>query len=138
MELAALFASAFLAATILPLSSEIALGSMAAAGLASKTSLLLAASTGNTLGSVANWLLGRFLLRWRHHRLFPVRAQSLERAAATFRRYGLWSLLLAWLPIIGDPLTLAAGVLRAPFLPFLILVGIGKTARYAAILWAIG
>ncbi|MCB2009614.1 MAG: DedA family protein [Geminicoccaceae bacterium] len=100
--------------------------------------LLVAASTGNTLGSASNWLLGRFLLHFRDRRWFPASPAALERAGATFRHYGLWSLLLAWLPVIGDPLTIVAGMLRTPFLPFVVLVAIGKTARYATILWAMG
>ncbi len=96
--------------------------------------LLLAASLGNTLGSVANWGLGRFCLHWRDRKWFPVKARELERASAWFNRYGLWSLLLAWVPVVGDPLTLAAGALKARFLPFLLLVAICKTGRYAVLL----
>ena len=138
MDLALLFLNAFLAATILPLSSELTLGAMALADPDRTQALLVAASTGNTLGSASNWLLGRFLLHFRDRRWFPASPAALERAGATFRRYGLWSLLLAWLPIIGDPLTIVAGMLRTPFLPFVALVAIGKTARYATILWAVG
>jgi len=99
--------------------------------------LLLAASLGNTLGSVANWGLGRFCLHWRDRKWFPVKPKELERASAWFGRYGMGSLLLAWVPVVGDPLTLAAGVLRVRFLPFLLLVAIGKTARYAVLLGAV-
>ena len=99
--------------------------------------LLLAASLGNTLGSVANWGLGRFCLHWRDRKWFPVKPKELERASAWFGRYGMASLLLAWVPVVGDPLTLAAGVLRVRFLPFLLLVAIGKTARYAVLLGAV-
>lgn len=138
MDLALLFLNAFLAATILPLSSELTLGAMALADPDRTQALLVAASTGNTLGSASNWLLGRFLLHFRDRRWFPASPAALERAGATFRHYGLWSLLLAWLPVIGDPLTIVAGMLRTPFLPFVVLVAIGKTARYATILWAMG
>lgn len=138
MDLALLFLNAFLAATILPLSSELTLGAMALADPDRTQALLVAASTGNTLGSASNWLLGRFLLHFRDRRWFPASPATLERAGAIFRRYGLWSLLLAWLPVIGDPLTIVAGMLRTPFLPFVVLVAIGKTARYATILWAMG
>ncbi|MCB9942302.1 MAG: DedA family protein [Geminicoccaceae bacterium] len=138
MDLAALFLQAFLAATILPFSSEVVLGTMAAVGDVDRITLLIVASCGNVTGSVINWLLGRFIERFRHHRLFPVSPQALERAQATFRRHGLWSLLFAWVPVIGDPLTVAAGMLRTPFLPFLILVTIGKVARYVVVLWLAG
>ena len=98
------------------------------------TALLAVASVGNTLGSVVNWLVGRFLLRWRERRWFPIGAAALERATAWFARFGVWSLLLAWLPIVGDPLTLVAGVLRVNFWLFVALVALGKTARYALVL----
>ena len=137
LDLLGLFIGAFLAATVLPMSSEIALGAMALADRTSPVVLLVVASAGNVLGSVVNWLLGRFLITFRDRPWFPVGAEALDQAAGRFRRYGLWSLLFAWVPIIGDPLTLAAGLLRAPFLPFLVLVTIGKTARYAALLWIV-
>ncbi len=96
--------------------------------------LLAAASLGNILGAVANWALGRFCLHWQDRKWFPVKPRELARASAWFNRYGIWSLLLAWVPIIGDPITLAAGVLRTRFLPFLLLVAISKTGRYAVLL----
>jgi membrane protein YqaA with SNARE-associated domain len=135
--LSALFASAFLAATILPLSSELVLGGLAAVGEIPSLWLLVAASAGNILGACVNWLLGRFCLRWRERRWFPVSASALDRASAWFQRYGTWSLLLAWVPVVGDPLTLVAGILRVDFRLFVLLVAIGKTARYAVVLGVI-
>ncbi len=129
-----LFLTAFLAATIVPFSSEALLVAMQVSEAFSVAGLLLAASLGNTLGAVANWGLGRFCLHWRDRKWFPVKARELERASAWFNRYGMWSLLLAWVPIIGDPITLAAGVLRTRLLPFLLLVAISKTGRYAVLL----
>ncbi len=129
-----LFLTAFLAATIVPFSSEAVLVAMQVSGGFTAAGLLVAASLGNTLGAVANWGLGRFCLHWRDRKWFPVKARELERASAWFNRYGLWSLLLAWVPIIGDPITLAAGVLKTRFLPFLLLVAISKTGRYAVLL----
>jgi membrane protein YqaA with SNARE-associated domain len=99
--------------------------------------LLAAAGLGNTLGAVTNWGLGRFCLHWQDRRWFPVKPRELARAGAWFNRYGIWSLLLAWVPVIGDPITLAAGVLRTRFLPFLLLVAISKTGRYAVLLGAV-
>lgn len=129
-----LFLTAFLAATIVPFSSEALLVGMRVSEAFSVGGLLVAASLGNTLGAVVNWGLGRFCLHWRDRRWFPVKPKELDRASAWFNRYGIWSLLLAWVPIIGDPITLAAGVLRARFLPFLLLVAISKSGRYAVLL----
>lgn len=137
LEYGSLFLSAFLAATILPFSSEAVLaGLYAAKGGAGAGALLATASVGNTLGSFANFLLGRFCLHWREARWFPVKTEALDRAAGWFRRFGSWSLLFAWVPLLGDPLTVAAGVLRVNVWLFLALVGAGKVARYLVILWA--
>ena len=132
-----LFLTALLAATIVPFSSEALLVGMQVSGGFPVAGLLAAASLGNTLGAVANWGLGRFCLQWRDRNWFPVKRRELDRASAWFNRYGIWSLLLAWVPVIGDPITLAAGVLRTRFLPFLLLVAISKTGRYAVLLGAV-
>lgn len=95
------------------------------------------ASLGNVLGSVANWVLGRGVARFRHRRWFPVSEPALTRAEGWYRRWGRWSLLLSWAPVIGDPLTLAAGMLREPLGPFLLLVGLAKTTRYIALALAV-
>ncbi len=129
-----LFLTAFLAATIVPFSSEALLVAMQVSEAFSLAGLFAAASLGNTAGAVANWGLGRFFLRWRDRKWFPVKPRELARASAWFNRYGIWSLLLAWVPVIGDPITLAAGVLKVRFLPFLLLVAVSKTGRYAVLL----
>jgi membrane protein YqaA with SNARE-associated domain len=134
MDYLAVFASAFLAATILPAASEVVLVGSSVMEGANIKALLAVASVGNTLGSVVNWLVGRFLLRWRGRRWFPIGTVALDRATAWFARFGVWSLLLAWLPIVGDPLTLVAGFLRVNFWSFVALVALGKTARYALVL----
>jgi membrane protein YqaA with SNARE-associated domain len=131
-----LFAAAFLAATILPLQSEALLVALLAAGGHPAWALLAVASLGNTLGSVANWALGRFLIRFRDRRWFPVKEAAYERARRAFLRWGLWSLLFAWLPFVGDPLTVVAGALKVRLPVFVLLVGFGKTARYAALIAA--
>ncbi len=129
-----LFFSALLAATILPFSSEAVLAALYAVDRYDAVLLWLVASVGNTLGGLVNWVLGRFCLHWRDRRWFPVSPQRLQRAQQWFGRYGTWSLLFAWLPVVGDPLTFAAGVLRVNVWVFLVLVGIGKAARYAVVL----
>lgn len=130
---ASLFLWAFLAATLIPLSSEAVLAGLVAAQGFELALLIAVAAFGNTLGAVANWGLGRYCLRWRERRWFPVSTFALDRASGWFGRYGIWSLLLAWLPVVGDPLTFAAGALRVRFVPFVALVAIGKTARYIAV-----
>lgn len=129
-----LFLWSFLAATVLPLSSEAVLAGMEVSGGFSTAGLFLVASLGNTLGSVVNWALGRFCLHWRDRRWFPVKPRELERAGHLFNRYGVWSLLFAWVPVFGDPLTLAAGILKTRFRVMLPLVALGKCTRYAVLL----
>ena len=95
--------------------------------------LLFVASLGNVLGAVLNWLLGRGLERFRDRRWFPVSAARLEQARAWYHRWGRWSLLLSWAPVIGDPLTVAAGVMREPLPVFLLIAGGAKVLRYLAL-----
>ena len=125
-----LFLAAFLAATILPAQSEAVLAGLLAGGHFSPGLLILVAGTANVLGSVVNWLLGRGVERFREARWFPASEKNLERAGHWYRRYGWWSLLLSWAPVIGDPLTVAAGILREPFPRFLLVVSIAKFGRY--------
>jgi len=128
-----LFLSAFLAATILPVSSEAVLAVLGSAEGADLVWLVTVATVGNTLGALVNWALGRWCLHWRDRRWFPVKGASLDRATAWMEARGRWLLLLAWLPVVGDPLTFAAGVLRVHVVPFTVLVGIGKGARYVVV-----
>ncbi|HIP22939.1 MAG TPA: DedA family protein [Rhodobacteraceae bacterium] len=125
-----LFFSALIAATILPMQSESVLVGLLVASKYPVSSLILVATVGNVLGSVINWYLGRYLLRFKQRRWFPSSGPQLERAQNWYRRYGRWSLLGSWLPIVGDPLTVVAGVMREPLLPFLLLVTIAKGTRY--------
>lgn len=128
-----LFLSAFIAATLLPLGSEAILLALAYQGEDAVT-LLVVATSGNVLGSCVNYAIGR----WAHDRLMfqgnAKHQRRLLKAESLFNRFGYWSLLFAWLPVIGDPLTLVAGVLKTPFNLFLLLVTLGKLARYAVVL----
>lgn len=138
----ALFASAFLAATLLPASSELILLGLLAAGRGEPVLLIIVATVGNTAGSVVNWAIGRGVEVFHNRRWFPVSRERYEQAVSLFKRYGVWTLLFAWLPIIGDALTVAAGAARVGLWRFVALVGLGKAARYVAIVagqaWATG
>lgn len=129
-----LFLSALGAATLLPLQSEGVLVALLLSGAYSPWALLLVASAGNILGALLNWLLGRYLEHFRHRRWFPVSAARLQQAQTWYSRYGRWSLLLSWLPIVGDPLTLVAGVMRERLWVFLLIVGLAKSGRYALLI----
>lgn len=127
-------ASAFLAATLLPFYSEVVLLPFLIEGR-NPVHLWIAATLGNTLGAAVNWLLGRFLLHYRDRYWFPIGNKQLDRAQAWFQRYGVWSLLFAWLPVGGDALTFIAGFMRVRFGLFFLLTGVGKGARYAIVIW---
>jgi membrane protein YqaA with SNARE-associated domain len=129
-----LFFSAFLAATILPFYSEVVLFGLLRAGY-DPVLLVVVASIGNTLGALVNWLLGRFMLQFQDRRWFYFKREQIQSAQNWFNRYGFWILLLAWLPIGGDALTLVAGIMRVRLWLFIALVGIGKTARYVSIVY---
>ena len=127
---ASLFAIAFLAATILPLQSEAILAGLLALDHEPWAMLIAVATAGNTLGAVVNWALGRGLMRFQSHRWLPVSAKKLTQAEGWYRRYGRWCLFFSWLPIIGDALTVVAGVLREKLWIFVVIVGLGKLCRY--------
>ena len=131
-----LLVSAFSAATLLPGSSEALLATFVATSRGSPGALLAAATVGNVAGSLVNWCLGRFLIRYRDRRWFPVSERRYYQAVTWYERFGVWSLLFAWLPIIGDPLTVIAGALRVRLLPVVVLVSIGKLGRYLVVLAA--
>jgi membrane protein YqaA with SNARE-associated domain len=133
-ELLTLAVTAFVAATIFPAQSELLLLALQHQGNHHPLILLAVASFGNVLGALVNYALGRGLTRFQRKRWFPCSASALARATTIFERYGVWSLLFAWLPIIGDALTVAAGFLRTPLPLFMLLVALGKVARYAVLL----
>ncbi len=129
-----LFFSAFVSATLLPSSSEVVLVTMISQAKANLWLLWLAATSGNVLGSCVNYWLGTHVLRFKHKKWFPVSAKELEKAQSQFKKYGVYSLLFAWLPIVGDPLTVIGGIFKVRFSLFLLLVSIGKGARYLAVI----
>jgi len=132
-----LFIISFLAATILPLSSELVLSTMLLTDSFDKYLLLVVASFGNILGSSVNWYLGKKILIFKDKKWFPANERQIAKGEIYFKKYGIWSLLLAWVPIIGDPLTVVAGILRVKFFTFLLLVSISKISRYIFLLFII-
>ena len=129
-----LFGSAFLAATILPFYSEVLLFALLRDG-GDPLVLVVIATLGNTLGAVVNWVLGLYILRFQDRRWFYFSRQQIDRAQGWFRRYGFWTLLLAWMPVGGDALTLIAGIMKVRLWLFLLLVGTGKALRYISVVY---
>jgi len=136
-----LFILSFLVATIIPFGSEAYLASLIILNKYNVLLLLLSASLGNVLGSVFNWICGYYANYFINKKWFPINQKHIDKASKIFNKYRKWSLLLGWVPIIGDPITFVAGSLRYSFLPFLLLVSIGKVGRYIfvyfSVIWAI-
>jgi membrane protein YqaA with SNARE-associated domain len=131
---AGLFANAFVAATLIPIPSEPAFIALLATDSGHPAALLIVATVGNTVGALTNFALGRGIEHYRERPWFPVSQARYEAACARFARYGVWALLLSWIPVLGDPLTIAAGALRVPVIKFLVLTGLGKAIRYGALM----
>jgi membrane protein YqaA with SNARE-associated domain len=131
--LLSLFLVALLAATVLPAQSELLLAGLYLSGAHDAFVLVAVATSGNVLGSTINWGLGRYFVHFRNRRWFPIKGPVLDRATRLYQVWGVWTLLFAWLPIIGDPLTLVAGILRTRLWVFVPLVTVGKCARYVGI-----
>ncbi|NKC16822.1 MAG: DedA family protein [Gammaproteobacteria bacterium] len=128
-ELGGLFVAAFLAATLLPGGSEALLLTLDIKSDWPDAVLLAVATLGNALGGMTSWLLGRCL---------PVDALQdarRQRAIAYIKRVGAPALLLSWVPLLGDPLCVAAGWLRIPWPIAFSYITLGKGLRYAALLW---
>ena len=131
-----LFVLSFLASTVLPVGSEWMLILMVGKGYAPETCVLVA-GVGNYLGACTTLALGRWGSDYITRRFLRMDERQVERAKRLYRRLGSWSLLFSWLPVVGDPLCLAAGIFRVPFLWFSLLVLSGKCARYAVLAWAV-
>jgi len=128
-----LFGAAFIAATLLPAQSEALLAALLVASKYKTWLLVLSATAGNVLGSLVNWRLGVCIEKFREKSWFPFSKETMDRAISYYSKYGRWSLLLSWAPVIGDPLTLIAGVMREPLWRFLIIVTAAKLGRYAVV-----
>ncbi|MBI0422530.1 DedA family protein [Acinetobacter sp. ACIN00229] len=132
-----LFISAFGAATLLPLQSEAVLVTLLLKGPYSALLLISTATLGNVLGSCVNWWLGLKIEQFKHRKWFPVSEKRLEQAQRFYHKYGFYSLLLSWTPVIGDPITLVAGLFKENFWRFLGIVIIAKAGRYLFIYWMV-
>ena len=132
---AALFISALIAATLVPMQSEAVLVGLLLVGEKPVAWLVVVATAGNVIGAIINWWLGKLLLWYQSYSWFPVSENRLNRARTWYLRYGRWSLLGSWLPIVGDPITVVAGTLGERFVPFLILVTISKGLRYVFVVF---
>jgi membrane protein YqaA with SNARE-associated domain len=130
--LLALFLLSFLAATIIPLGSEWLLIALILNGFDAR-SVVAVATLGNYLGACTTYAIGFYGSEFLIKKILRVDDDSLTRAMSLYKKYGSWSLLFSWIPILGDPLCLAGGVLRLGFPVFSVLVFLGKFARYAAI-----
>ncbi len=133
MALWLLFLCAFGAATLLPLQSEAVLLGLLANVRHSALALIAVASIGNILGSCVNWWLGLKIEHYKDKKWFPVSQAKMLQAQGIYQKYGYWSLLLSWMPVIGDPITLIAGLLKENFWRFLTLVSVAKIGRYLCI-----
>lgn len=133
LALTGLFLAAFVAATLVPAQSEAVLVALVLAGGHPVALLVAVATLGNVLGSVVNWALGRFLMRYADHPRFPFSPAQVAQAQGWYARWGWISLFGSWLPVVGDPLTLAAGTMREPLWRFLLVVTAAKLGRYLAL-----
>jgi len=125
-----LFSSALISSTLFPGGSEALLLYRLHEG-GGVVGLVLIATLGNVLGSLITYAMGRFGNEAVHRKWLKISEQHTRRAEAWFARFGKPALLLAWLPVVGDPLCLVAGLLRNGLFSFLVLVSIGKLLRYA-------
>jgi len=133
-DLILLFASSFIAATIFPAGSEVVLATLNITGDHDKFLLLTIATAGNVLGALVNWFIGYYLIKFKDKKWFPLKKKQLKKYSGIYQKWGVWSLLLAWLPFIGDPLTVMAGIFKTNIWMFLLLVTIGKASRYSFII----
>ena len=133
-SLSTLFFLSFAASTVLPLGSEWLLALLIAKG-ASAALVVLTATAGNFLGACTTYLIGLWGADFVIFRLLRISPETSNRAQRSFRKWGVWALLFSWLPIIGDPLCLAAGIMKTNLFVFSILVITGKAFRYMFVAW---
>lgn len=132
LSLAGLFGAAFVAATLFPFNSEVLFVGLQIADMAPVWVLIAVASVGNTLGTFVNYWMGLRLEEAGAHRWMRLSEDQFARAHRWWDRWGFWSLLLSWLPVL-DLTTVVAGAMRMPLLPFVLIVGLAKTLRYVGL-----
>lgn len=142
LALATMAAAAFTAATLLPGGSEVVFLGLMAAEAAPPAALFVVAAIANTAGGMTSWWIGRLMVTGvesprgqallARFRLDPAMMGRIQRL---FGRFGWMTLLLCWMPVIGDPITLVAGMARYPLLATALLTGLARTLRYAVV-WA--
>ena len=125
-----LFISSFLSSTILPGHSEITLTTFILLEKYSQFLLIFFASFGNVIGSIINWYLGFYITKFVNKSWFPFKKNQLDNMSLWYLKYGKWSLFLSWVPFVGDPLTIVAGMFRVPLIIFITIVSISKILRY--------
>jgi membrane protein YqaA with SNARE-associated domain len=136
-QLIGVFIAAAASASILPGTTEVAMAAVLALGSATVVPVVAVATAGSIAGSAAQWALGRFLARYRGHKRFPLKEAEYDKYAAWFQKYGVWAMGMAWLPGVGDVLTLIGGIFRTPFILSMVLVGLAKGARFAVFAYAL-
>ena len=132
-SLLTLFLSAFFAATLIPTQSEIGLGYLVLQRNHSTVLLIIIASFGNILGAIVNWIIGRGIAKSVMRMRKIESTQRYKKISIWYQKFGQWTLLLSWVPFIGDPITVIAGIFKVPFKNFLLIVAIAKTTRYVII-----
>lgn len=135
VNLSLLFFASFFAATIFPAQSEIILATLNYSKNYDSFLLLAIASLGNILGAIVNWFLGYYLFKFKDKKWFLLKDLQIDKYSKIYKKWGKWSLLFAWLPFVGDPLTIIAGFFKTNIWIFIFLVGIGKVSRYVFIIW---
>lgn len=135
-ELVLLFWVAVFSASFLPSQAELLLFTFLAIGKENPLLLVLAATLGNAIGSLGNYYMGRSLMHLQNKPWFPIKNKYLQKPKHLFERHGTWTLLMAGIPFIGNPITLVAGILRVRLWLFIVLVTLGKSVRYFLV-WAI-
>lgn len=128
-----LFVVGFTSAGFLPSQAEVVLFAILATGDYRAWLLVLVTTAGNVTGSVGNYYLGKYISKFKDKKWFPVKEKYLQKAQSLFEQHGPRTLLLAGIPFIGDPLTIAAGMSRVKMWLFLPLVSVSKACRYACV-----